>query len=108
LGRAVIEHNLLAASRLYNNIKFNQLGNLCEISSEKAEKIASQMISEERLNGHIDQISSIIHFESEKKAESRNWDKQIQMLCTQVNTVIEKIQIVEPEWSRVTLASQIS
>ena len=29
----------------------------------KAEKIASQMITEGRLNGCIDQIDSIVHFE---------------------------------------------
>ena len=57
IGRAVIEHNLLAASKLYNNIRFKELGALCEISPEKAEKIASQMISEERMSGYIDQIA---------------------------------------------------
>ena len=31
----------------------------------QAERIASQMITEERLNGYIDQIDSIVHFESE-------------------------------------------
>ena len=36
------------------------------------------------------------------------WDKQMQQLCTQVNTVIEKIQLAEPDWSRLALASQIS
>ena len=37
-----------------------------------------------------------------------SWDKQMQTLCTQVNLVIEKIQFLEPEWSRVALASQIN
>jgi COP9 signalosome complex subunit 4 len=64
IDRAVIEHNLLAASKLYNNIRFNELGALFEISPEKAEKIASQMISEGRMNGYIDQINSIVHFGS--------------------------------------------
>lgn len=35
IDRAVIEHNLLAASKLYNNIKFNELGNLFEIPADK-------------------------------------------------------------------------
>ena len=29
----------------------------------QAEKIASQMITEERMNGYVDQIDSIVHFE---------------------------------------------
>lgn len=64
LDRAVIEHNLLSASKLYNNITFEELGALLEITPAKAEKIASQMITEGRMNGFIDQIDSIVHFES--------------------------------------------
>ncbi len=65
LDRAVIEHNLLSASKLYNNISFEELGSLLEIPPAKAEKIASQMITEERMNGYVDQIDSIVHFECE-------------------------------------------
>ena len=32
----------------------------------------------------------------------------MQTLCTQVNNVIEKIQLNEPEWSRQALASQLN
>jgi hypothetical protein len=32
----------------------------------------------------------------------------MQTLCTQVNTVIEKIQLLEPDWSRIALATQIN
>lgn len=67
MDRAVIEHNLLSASKLYNNISFEELGALLEIHPSKAEKIASQMITEGRMNGYIDQIDSIVHFESELK-----------------------------------------
>ena len=64
VDRAIIEHNLLAVSKLYNNIRFKELGNLFDITASKAEKITSQMISEERMNGYIDQISSTVHFGS--------------------------------------------
>ena len=60
MERAVTEHNLLAASKLYNNITVTELGDPL-----RAEKIASQMITEGRMNGTIDQIDSIVHFESE-------------------------------------------
>jgi COP9 signalosome complex subunit 4 len=106
IDRAVIEHNLLAASKLYNNIKFNELGSLCEISAQKAEKIASQMISEERMQGSIDQIGSIVHFGEPECLPT--WDTRMQTLCTQVNSVIEKIQVAEPKWFTNNLATQLS
>ena len=59
LDRAVTEHNLLAASKLYNNITFSELGALLQISPAKAEKIASQMITEGRMNGYIDQVGLV-------------------------------------------------
>lgn len=119
LDRAVFEHNLLSASKLYNNITFVELGALLEISPSKAERIASQMITEGRMNGSIDQIDGIVHFESEwrilffdnhQSIESNEmfpfaarevlpqWDKQIQSLCYQVNGIIEKIGVAEPDF----------
>ncbi|GAB1605634.1 COP9 signalosome complex subunit 4-like [Argonauta hians] len=96
LDRAAIEHNLLSASKLYNNISFTELGALLEIEPAKAEKIASQMITEGRMSGSVDQIASIVHFESQEALP--NWDKQIQSLCVQVNLIIEKISEKEPSW----------
>merc|ERR1712227_26741 len=96
LDRAVIEHNLLSASKLYNNISFEELGSLLEIPPPKAEKIASQMITESRMNGYIDQIDAFVHFEDREALP--NWDKQIQSLCFQVNNIIEKITQHSPDW----------
>ncbi|VDP38356.1 unnamed protein product [Soboliphyme baturini] len=62
LERAMIEHNMLSASKLYNNISFVELGNLLDISAERAEKIASQMITEGRMSGYIDQLESVAYF----------------------------------------------
>jgi len=105
LEHAVIEHNLLAASKLYNNITLAGLGQLLEIPPEKAERIASRMITEERMCGHIDQIDSVVHFETRQVLD--NWDKQIQSLCLQVNSVIDKISTKEPDWLNKTMESQM-
>ncbi|KDR18210.1 COP9 signalosome complex subunit 4 [Zootermopsis nevadensis] len=105
LERAVIEHNLLSASKLYNNITFEELGALLEIPPIKAEKIASQMITEGRMNGYIDQIDSIVHFE--RREVLPTWDKQIQSLCYQVNQIIEKITNNEPEWISKAMEEQM-
>lgn len=96
LDRAVFEHNLLSASKLYNNITFVELGALLEIPPKKAERIASQMITEGRMNGYIDQIDGIVNFEAREILPQ--WDKQIQSLCYQVNNIIEKITQAESEW----------
>jgi COP9 signalosome complex subunit 4 len=46
LDRAVIEHNLLSASKLYNNIGFHELGALLEIPPEKVGlKLTLQVIT---------------------------------------------------------------
>lgn len=105
LDRAVIEHNLLSASKLYNNITFEELGALLEIPPTKAEKIASQMITEGRMNGYIDQIDSIVHFETREVLPA--WDKQIQSLCYQVNQIIERITNIEGEWISRALEEQM-
>ncbi|RZC35133.1 COP9 signalosome complex subunit 4 [Asbolus verrucosus] len=105
LDRAVIEHNLLSASKLYNNISFEELGALLEIHPSKAEKIASQMITEGRMNGYIDQIDSIVHFETRETLPQ--WDKQIQSLCYQVNSIIESISKNEPEWITKVMEEQM-
>ena len=49
LDRAVVEHNLAAASKLYNNIYFTELGSLLGCTPEKAESTASKMVMEDRL-----------------------------------------------------------
>uniref|UniRef100_A0A3Q3KZR8 COP9 signalosome complex subunit 4 n=1 Tax=Mastacembelus armatus TaxID=205130 RepID=A0A3Q3KZR8_9TELE len=106
LDRAVIEHNLLSASKLYNNITFEELGALLEIPPAKAEKIASQMITEGRMNGFIDQIDGIVHFETREPLPT--WDKQIQSLCFQVNNLLEKIRQAAPEWASQAMEAQMT
>uniref|UniRef100_A0A914N075 COP9 signalosome complex subunit 4 n=1 Tax=Meloidogyne incognita TaxID=6306 RepID=A0A914N075_MELIC len=68
--RTVVEHNFLAASRLYSNISFDGLGQLLGVSSKKAEKIASQMISSDKVHGKINQLDSTVSFE-------RSWVPEI-------------------------------
>ncbi|KAJ6646979.1 COP9 signalosome complex subunit 4 [Pseudolycoriella hygida] len=106
LDRAVFEHNLLSASKLYNNITFEELGALLEIQPSKAERIASQMITEERLSGYIDQIDGIVHFETREVLPL--WDKQIRSLCYQVNKIIENIGVAEPAWMTKLMDDQMT
>ena len=48
--------------QVYENIRFEELGTLLEISTTKAEQIAARMITEGRLSGYIDQVAGVLHF----------------------------------------------
>jgi COP9 signalosome complex subunit 4 len=98
LAKAVIEHNLLAASRLYENISTTALGKILgledtkeETAAEKAEDYAARMMEQGRLKGKIDQIDGVISFEirdgveaGSKERELRMWDYGVQGLVEDV------------------------
>jgi len=96
LDRAVVEHNIVAVSKLYKNISFEQLGILLNITAVKAEKISSHMISNGTMNGFIDQIDGFVHFEDQEVLAT--FDEQVQGICLQVNDIIEQIQAHVPTW----------
>jgi len=97
LDRAVIEHNLLSASKLYKNITFAELGQLLSIPPEKAEKVASRMMVEDRLKGSIDQIENLIVFEHSQDALLQ-WDARIAGACNYVNNILEVVGQKYPQF----------
>jgi COP9 signalosome complex subunit 4 len=64
LDKAVLEHNLLSASKIYNNITFAGLGALLDLAPAAAETMARRMIGEGRLHASIDQVARLISFET--------------------------------------------
>ncbi|CZR54170.1 probable COP9 signalosome complex subunit 4 [Phialocephala subalpina] len=110
LAKAVVEHNLRGASRLYNNISFDALGSLLGLDGDKAEETTARMIEQGRLVGRIDQIERVIWFEGgeatgEKgsgRAENvvgkqlRRWDSNVQGLAEEVEKVTSELQLVYP------------
>ncbi|KAJ0234711.1 COP9 signalosome complex subunit 4 [Hirschfeldia incana] len=79
----MIEHNLLSASKL-----FDELGTLLGIDPTKAEKIASNMICQDRMRGSIDQEEAVIHFEDDIE-ELQQWDHQISGVCQSLNDILD-------------------
>ena len=112
LAKAVMEHNLRGASRLYSNIRFDALGLLLGLDGDKAEETTARMIEQGRLVGRIDQIERVISFEGgeatgEKgsgRAESivgkevRRWDSNVQGLAEEVEKVTSELQLRYPEF----------
>ncbi|KAL4786633.1 hypothetical protein BJX76DRAFT_96370 [Aspergillus varians] len=101
LDKAVVEHNLVAASKLYENIKTDALGAILGLKAsgdltagEKAEAYAARMVEQGRLSGSIDQIDGIIYFESSTTATGRHirqWDAGVQGLAEGVERVATNI-----------------
>ena len=89
--RAIVQHNLLAASRIYESVSFKQLGLLLDIEPAKAEKIAAKMIVEGRLEGAIDQVDNMLLFETEAE-QLTAWDHRLKGICDSVAKVAEQIE----------------
>lgn len=111
LDKAVLEHNLLAVSRLYANVGIADLADMLGVDSEKAEGYARAMIEQGRLAGYIDQIDELIYFEPEASLdkggassvavgakELRMWDANVQGLAEEVEKVTTMIQQEHPQF----------
>lgn len=88
LAKAVMQHNLLSASKLYNNISVNELGTLLDVAPHKAEGLAADMIGEGRLSGRIDQVEGLIYFEDSLE-QLVQWDKQVVGVCIKVDNILD-------------------
>lgn len=96
LAKAMVEHNLLAASRLYVNIDFDALGLLLGLGPDKAEDTTARMIEQGRLKGKIDQIDRCIWFGDEADGSGasaiRQWDNHVLGVAEEVENVVGLMQ----------------
>jgi COP9 signalosome complex subunit 4 len=111
LDKAVLEHNLLAVSRLYQNISIEALGTLLGTDTDRAESYAAGMIESSRLSGSIDQIEGVIHFNTKEGGKDsgamdlRAWDANIQGLAEEVEKVTTMLQREEATWYEAQVAA---
>ena len=99
LSKAVIEHNLLAASRLYENISTTALGEILglkdskdETAAEKAEDYAARMVEQGRLKGEIDQIDGVIRFEDQEGADAKGTSRELRIWDSGVQGLVEDVE----------------
>ena len=89
LQKAVLEHNVLALSKIYTNISLDQLTKLLEIPSDKAEVLVASMISEGKIKARINQEDQYLYFEAEKETIQR-FNELIGNLCESINQLIQE------------------
>ncbi|THH28947.1 hypothetical protein EUX98_g5236 [Antrodiella citrinella] len=114
LDRAVMEHNVLASSKIYNNITFRGLGALLDLTPGAAETMARKMIEQGRLKGQIDQVEKLIIFEQDRDEDAaqgkagglgdveqtsedtgapftKRWDLQIRLTAANVESLVQHL-----------------
>ncbi|KAJ3345227.1 COP9 signalosome complex subunit 4 [Entophlyctis luteolus] len=97
LDRAVVEHNILAASKIYTTVTFTELSSLLGVKdAAAAESLVSKMIGEGRVDGHIDQIEGMLYFSQER--QSSLMSRSIRGICEQVDGVVETVMKKNPVW----------
>ncbi|KAL9111991.1 MAG: hypothetical protein Q9227_003611 [Pyrenula ochraceoflavens] len=100
LAKAVVEHNLLAASKLYETISTDALGLLLglkdtpgkETAAEKAEDYAARMFEQGRLKGVIDQIQGVIAFEGEGIGVAWERGREVKVWDNGVREIVEMVE----------------
>jgi COP9 signalosome complex subunit 4 len=112
LDKAVIEHNLVAASKLYENIRTDALGVILGLqdsgdttAGEKAEAYAAHMVEQGRLKGSIDQIEGVIYFDLGVSGVGnagmmgrtlRLWDTGVEAVAEDVERVASSVSAAFP------------
>eukprot|EP00919_Chromeraceae_sp_WS-2016_P058654 GHVR01139445.1.p1 GENE.GHVR01139445.1~~GHVR01139445.1.p1 ORF type:complete len:405 (-),score=99.07 GHVR01139445.1:82-1296(-) len=94
LQKAILQHNVLASSCVYKNMKFSSFGEILGVSAENAEAIAAKMISEKRMDAYLDQQTETIHFSADDDSyELRESDERIGSLCDTTNNLAARALI---------------
>lgn len=91
MERGVVEHNMIAVSKIYDSIYVSELALVLGVNPNKAEKIAASMIMDGSLTGSIDQVEGLLEFQSEDSLQM-TWDKSISNFCEGLNEVTDAIQ----------------
>lgn len=92
LRRSMIDHNLVAVSRIYSSISIEQLGKLLGLDSSQVEDYAGKMILQGRLAAAIDQVYEIVQFKRQDDINNlRRWESKIKTMCSDLDHLVNDI-----------------
>lgn len=102
LQRAIVDHNVLSVSKVYDNISLDVLSRTLGLDPAKAEAYSARMISQDRLNARIDQIDRLVYFEESVNStgaskELNLRDQSILKMCNQLEDIVTMIQKRHPD-----------
>lgn len=90
LARAVLEHNLESASRLFTRVTVPGLARLLGVSPAEAERAAARMALEGRLAAEIDQVAGVIEFGGHPGPAALR-DQALQDACVLASSLTDRI-----------------
>ena len=91
----MVEHNLLAASKLYVNIGFEQLGGILGVEGWRAEGYAAGMLARGGCGGVIDQVEGWIEFkEDDGNGDGNSGSGEVRRWEGVVGGVVEDVERV--------------
>ena len=99
LERAVAEHNLLGASKVYSEARFSDLGERLGVQADQVARLAASMIAEGRMPGLIDQVAGTIDFSGGRGVGGAwgplgDWDARIKSLCSEANALLANVPLL--------------
>jgi COP9 signalosome complex subunit 4 len=89
--RALLEHNMVAVSKIYKTIYFESLSQLLGLGMDKVEKMAAKMILDGSLHGTIDEVDGILTFGVEEEPLVA-WDGAITSFCMNLNSAVDAVR----------------
>jgi COP9 signalosome complex subunit 4 len=72
---------------------------LLEIDAAKAERVASKMIIDGRLNASIDQVDGVLTFTAKTLSLTEEFDQGVSEFCDGINDFVERVLAKHPALS---------
>ena len=97
MERGVVEHNMIAVSKLYETLYLTELAHILGVPVPKAEQICVTMIMDGSLPGSsMDQVDGLIVFAAAAhRSNNNNINTQaLASFCHQLNDVTEQVQVI--------------
>lgn len=104
MERAVVEHNMIAVSDVYESIYLSELAWILGVTQTKAESIAASMIMDGSIRASIDQVDGLLLF-SNDETSLEMYDRLVNNFCVELNNITNSIKssniLPEVEKSRI-------